>query len=70
MSPPRGTDTAQEQEPIEHSVYIGRERLGRYVQTGAKKFEAFDAKDRPLGNFRVRERMLAVIRKAARGVLS
>jgi hypothetical protein len=70
MSPPRGTDTAQEQKPIEHSVYIGRERLGRYVQTGTKKFEAFDAKDRPLGNFRVRERMLAVIRKAARGVLS
>jgi hypothetical protein len=70
MSPPRGTDTAQEQKPIEHSVYIGRERLGRYEQTGTKKFEAFDAKDRPLGNFRVRERMLAVIRKAARGALS
>jgi hypothetical protein len=53
--------------PIEHSVYIGRQRLGRYVQTGRKNFKAFDAYDRPLGSFRVRARALAAIRKAARG---
>jgi hypothetical protein len=47
-----------------HSVYIGREMLGRYVQSGTK-IKAFDASDRPLGNFRVRARALAAIRKAA-----
>jgi hypothetical protein len=66
MTAPRGTDTARQRNPIEHSVYIGRERLGRYVQTDRKQFKAFAANDRPLGNFRVRERMLAAIRKAAR----
>jgi len=48
----------------EHSVYIGRERLGRYVQTFRKKYRAFDAYDRQLGTFRVRARALAAIRKA------
>jgi hypothetical protein len=36
------------------------------VQTGPKKYKAFDAKDRPLGNFRVRARALAAIDKARR----
>ena len=62
--PPRGTDTARQQKPIEHSVYIGRERLGRYVQVDRRKYKAFDANDRPLGNFRVRAGALAAIRKA------
>jgi hypothetical protein len=53
-------------ERVEHSVYLGRERLGRYVQTGPKKYKAFDAYDRPLGNFRVRARALAAIDKARR----
>jgi hypothetical protein len=52
--------------PLNYSVYIGRERLGRYVQTGPKKYGAFDADGRPLGNFRVRKRMLAAIRRSAR----
>ena len=65
MTPPRGTDTARRRKPIEHSVYIGRERLGRYAQTDRKKYKAFDANGRLLGNFRVRKRMLAAIRKAA-----
>jgi hypothetical protein len=51
--------------PIEHSVYIGREMLGRLVQSG-KKIKAFDAGDRPLGSFRVHARALAAIRKARR----
>jgi predicted phage tail protein len=49
---------------IAHSVYVGRERLGRYVQTDWKKYTAFDANDRQLGNFRIRSRALAAIRKA------
>jgi hypothetical protein len=56
MTAPRGTDKALQQNPIEHSVYIGRRRLGRYVQTDRKKFKAFAADDRPLGTFRVRKR--------------
>jgi hypothetical protein len=50
--------------PIEHAVYIGRERLGRYVQTDRKKYKAFDAANQPLDNFRVRARALAAFRKA------
>lgn len=50
--------------PIEHSVYLGRERLGRYVQTDRKRFKAYDAINRSLGNFRVRARALSAIRKA------
>ena len=50
--------------PLNYSVYIGRERLGRYVLTSRKKIKAFDANDRLLGNFRVLARALAAIRKA------
>lgn len=57
-------------ELVEHSVYLGRERLGRYVQTDRRQFKVFDANDRPLGNFRVRARALAAIRKAARSARS
>ena len=52
------------QKTVEHSLYYGRERLGRYLQLDRKRFKAFDACDRPLGNFRVRTRALAAIRKA------
>jgi hypothetical protein len=57
-------DVRKRQKAVYHSLYIGRERLGRYVQLGRKQFKAFDALDRPLGNFRVRTRALAAIRKA------
>jgi hypothetical protein len=50
--------------PIGHSLYLGRERLGRYVQTERKLFKAFDAHDRPLGIFLTRARALAAIDKA------
>jgi hypothetical protein len=64
MTPLRGTNTARQREPLECSVYVGRERLGRYVQVDRRKYKAFDANDRPLGNFRVRAGALAAIRKA------
>ena len=57
-------DKAPRQKPIEHSVYLGRERLGRYVRMNRKRYKAFDAHDQPLGNFRIRARALAAIRKA------
>ena len=50
---------------IEHSVYCGRERLGRYVQTGRELFEAFDSEDRALGIFKTREAAWAAIGVAA-----
>jgi hypothetical protein len=38
-------------EPIDHAVYLGRSRLGRYSRDGDNLFEAFDAKDKYLGSF-------------------
>jgi hypothetical protein len=61
-----GSQNRARAKPIEQSVYIGRERLGRFVQSGPRKYKAFDADDRPLGNFRVCKRMLAAIRRSAR----
>jgi hypothetical protein len=49
----------------EYSVYIGRERLGRYVWTVGKPYKAFDAADRPIGKFRTRLMALGAIRAAA-----
>jgi hypothetical protein len=60
----RGVGSALRQKPIQHSLYLGRERLGRYAQTDRKTFKAFDSHDRLLGNFRKRARALAAIRKA------
>ncbi|WP_298884376.1 hypothetical protein [uncultured Bradyrhizobium sp.] len=38
-------------EPLNHSVYFGRQRLGRYTRIALKRYAAFDAEDRPLGEF-------------------
>jgi hypothetical protein len=59
-----GSSKTASWKPIEHSLYLGRERLGRYVQTERKLFKAFDAHDRPLGIFLTRVRALAAIAKA------
>jgi len=37
-------------ERLEHSVYLGRRRLGRYSQSGKKRYAAYDAQDRFLGH--------------------
>jgi hypothetical protein len=50
-------------DPLQRSVYIGRECLGRYVQTAKKRFEAFSAAGRRLGNFQSNKATLAAIRK-------
>lgn len=50
-------------QPIKHSVYIGRQRLGRYQEIVCKRYQAFDADERPLGGFRTRRKALAAIRK-------
>ena len=38
-------------EPLEHSVYCGRRRLGRYVRIAARRYAAYNSCDRPLGDF-------------------
>lgn len=48
-------------EPLEHSVYHGRERLGRYSRIGQKLYAAFDAKDRLLGEFKRRKDAYAAV---------
>lgn len=52
------------QKAVEHSLYFGRERLGRYVKLDRKRYKAFDARDRLLGKFVSRTRALDAIRKA------
>ncbi|HEY8335296.1 MAG TPA: hypothetical protein VIQ05_16000 [Tardiphaga sp.] len=51
-------------EPIDHAVYLGRERLGRYLQTAPKRFAAFDARDVLLGDFKKQKDACAAIANA------
>jgi len=48
-------------DPLEHSVYLGRERLGRYSRIAPKLYAAFDAKDRLLGEFKGRKDAYAAV---------
>src|SRR5258707_10154894 len=48
-------------ELLEHSVYLGRERLGRYSRVGPKLYAAFDRKDRFLGEFKSRKHAYAAV---------
>jgi hypothetical protein len=54
-------------EPIEHSVYFGRQRLGRYSRVATRRYAAFDADERPLGAFSKRKDAWAAIGRAAVG---
>jgi len=38
-------------EPLSHSVYDGRQRLGHYVRIAHRQYAAYDARNRPLGKF-------------------
>jgi hypothetical protein len=48
-------------EPLEHSVYEGRRRLGRYAQIAPTWYAAFDAEDRSLGEFSRRQDAYAAV---------
>ena len=67
---PSGPETAAalepDFEPLEHSVYYGRQRLGRYVRIAKKLYAAFDALDRPLGNFKKPRQAYAAVSTARR----
>jgi hypothetical protein len=54
-------------EPLEHSVYIGRLRLGRYKRIAKRRYAAYDARDRLIGSFMKRADALAAIDLAVRG---
>jgi len=59
---PAGMEPAStfEFEPLEHSAYIGRLYLGRYVRISERQYAAYDARNRLLGRFRKRTDALAV----------
>lgn len=48
-------------EPLEHSVYSGRQRLGRYVRIAASRYAAYDFHDRLLGDFKKRKDAWAAV---------
>ena len=54
-------------EPVEHSVYVGRRRLGRYSRIAIRKYAAFDACDRFLGEFKRRKDAWRAISHAVEG---
>jgi hypothetical protein len=54
-------------EPLEHSVYHGRQRLGCYVRIAARRYAAYDARNRSLGKFKKRKDAWSAISSAARG---
>jgi hypothetical protein len=48
-------------EPLEHSVYVGRQRLGCYERVATARYKAYDARGRLIGNFRKRTDALTAI---------
>ncbi|UPJ41808.1 hypothetical protein IVB40_31755 [Bradyrhizobium sp. 40] len=54
-------------EPVEHSVYEGRERLGRYLRISPTLYAAFDVDDRPLGEFLGRRAAYAAVASISGG---
>jgi hypothetical protein len=59
--------TKSEFEPIERALYLGRRKLGRFVQTDERQFEAFGPQDYSLGLFQSSKQALAAIRDAQTG---
>ena len=45
--------------PLEHSVYVGRLRLGRYLRVRVNLYAAYDARNQLLGHFWNRTNALA-----------
>jgi hypothetical protein len=56
-----GANNKHDFEPLEHSVYSGRHRLGRYVRIAARRYAAYDSHDRLLGNFKKRKDAWAAV---------
>jgi hypothetical protein len=59
-------------EPLYHSVYDGRQRLGHYVRIAPRRYAAYDARNRLMGKFASKEAAFAAVgrkRRTARGGL-
>jgi hypothetical protein len=56
-------------EPIERALYLGRRRLGRFVQTDKQQFEGFGPDDCSLGLFETSKQVLAAIRHAQKPLI-
>jgi hypothetical protein len=54
-------------EPLEHSIYIGRHRLGRYIRIGVRRYAAYDASNQLLGRFTKRADALVAIDRTLGG---
>jgi hypothetical protein len=52
-------------EPIDRALYLGRRKLGRFVQTDERQFEAYSPDDLSLGSFETIKQTLAAIREAS-----
>jgi hypothetical protein len=48
-------------EPLEHSVYDGRQRLGHYARIAPTRYAAYDADGRLLGEFKKRKDAYAAV---------
>jgi hypothetical protein len=48
-------------EPLEHSVYEGSQRLGRYIRTSPKRYVAFDARGHSIGKFASKRAAFAAV---------
>lgn len=51
--------------PLDHSVYLGRKRLGRYFRAGRRLYAAYDDDDEHLGNFKTRRAAYQAVTSAA-----
>jgi hypothetical protein len=54
-------------DPVEHSVYEGRKRLGRYSRISQQRYAAYDASGRLLGKFRGRRAAYSAVTRHADG---
>jgi hypothetical protein len=54
-------------DPLYHSVYFGRQRLGHYVRISPKRYAAYDARNRLLGKFASTRKAFAAVGASTRG---
>lgn len=66
-SPTTTKSKEAEFESLEHSVYCGRQRLGRYARIGTRKYAAYDAGDRLLSEFSSRNEAYSAVSRDSKG---
>ena len=56
-------------EPLYHSVYDGRQRLGHYVRVAPTRYAAYDKRSRLLGKFDSKRAAFAAVSRKGRSAL-